>query len=96
MSSRIRGFLKRNEGKSALQSPPRWLCLVFGAVSGPVLKITGLDPGRELMQFFNPSVDVRRTEEGTQVNPGRHGIVAKQENAMGTFVGFYPRQPKSF
>lgn len=96
MSSRITGFLKRNQGKSALQSPPQWLCLVFGAVSGPVLKITGLDPGRGLMQFFNPSVDVRRSEKGAQVKPGCHGIVARQENAMGTFVGFYPRQPKFF
>jgi hypothetical protein len=78
-----------------IKSPPLWLCRIFGVVSPPIIR-AGLDPGRALMQVFNPDLDVRRTGEGCCAHVGSYGLVGMQKNPLGTFVGFYPRRPGAF
>lgn len=79
----------------AMKSPPLWLCRVFGVVSVPITR-AGIDPGRALMQVFNPDLDVRRAGEGCPANSGHYGLVGMQQNPLGTFVGFYPRNPRAW
>lgn len=83
--------MERNSRVPSLRNPPRWLCEVF-ALALPQ-RDGRIDPGLWLMCAFNANLDVRRTENET-LPSGRHGVVGTLENAMGRFVGFYPRHSR--